>query len=115
MSATTLSHSPASPAGLAFLPTHRLARISPGSAARIVGALYAVVGVMMGPVLALPLVLLGQFSLTRLMVALAAPLAYGLLGYLLTGLSAWAYNLMARWLGGLEVTWRPATDGPDGE
>lgn len=113
MSDTTLPYSAANPTGFAFLPTHRLARISPGSAAKIVGVLYAAVGVMMGPVLALPLFLLGQFDPMSLLLGLAAPLAYGLLGYLLTGMSAWAYNLLARWVGGLEVTWSPTTDGSD--
>lgn len=87
-------------------PTHRLSRISPWSAAKVAGALYAAIGLLSGPLFALPMFLLGKGSLRMLLLWVVAPVVYAGLGFLLAGVTALGYNLIARWTGGIEVAWR---------
>lgn len=88
--------------------SQRLSRVSPLSAAKIVGVLYAAVGVLMGPALAVPMLLLGETDPGRLVLLAVAPVVYGLIGFVLSGFGAFVYNRVARWVGGLEVTWNSA-------
>ena len=34
---------------------------------------------------------------------LLAPVAYGLIGFLMTALACWLYNILANWIGGIEI------------
>ncbi|HUJ93728.1 MAG TPA: hypothetical protein VLW84_00575 [Terriglobales bacterium] len=38
-----------------------------------------------------------------LLLAVFLPFVYGGMGFLLGGLMAWLYNLVARWIGGIEL------------
>jgi hypothetical protein len=83
------------------------------SVAKIMGAVYAAIGLLF-----LPFVLLmslagslvphqeGQGNLgpiISLFFGLFAPVIYGVMGFILGALSAFLYNLFAKWVGGIEV------------
>jgi hypothetical protein len=95
------------------VPAMVIRRVSPLSCARIAGALYALIGLVVGTI----------FSLAALAGALASndshgaafgalfgigavvlfPVMYGLMGFLGSLLVAWLYNLLAGMVGGVEV------------
>ena len=95
----------------------RIKRIRIGSAAKVVGFLFLIIGLIFGEITVLLSTRL-QVNLPQLSnefmglppqaaLGLAGlviiPLAYGVLGWLLGALIAVLYNLSAGWLGGLEI------------
>jgi hypothetical protein len=89
----------------------RIKRISPLQAGKIFGILYGAIGLIFIPFIllmitfaphaqngrnALPAIFGGVF-------ALAAPVIYGVMGFVLGLISAAIYNLAARFVGGIEV------------
>jgi len=97
-----------------------IARISPGSAFKVGMALYGLLGFILGVLVALISLLaggiaarLGQNGPPGLSAAFGfaggvgaivfMPILYGLFGGIVLGISALVYNLVAKWVGGLEV------------
>ena len=88
-------------------------RISPGSAFKLGLALYGVLGLVLGVIFALlstlggafaPGVQLGAFRVFFGMGAIIMfPLCYGIIGGIGGAILAGLYNLVAGWVGGLEV------------
>jgi len=81
------------------------------SCAKIFGAMYACMGLLV-----IPIVLLGGLAtlfsgqgkqalggIVFLLIGIAAPLFYGAMGFLFGALTAWLYNIMAGWLGGIQI------------
>lgn len=87
-------------------------RISPLSAAKISGLMYAIMGFIFG----------AMFSVFSSMVPKTAsqngapvppffgpaaiilfPIFYGLIGFVFTWIGAWLYNLLAGWVGGFQI------------
>lgn len=86
------------------------------SCAKISGALYAALGLLFMPIL-LIIGLAGAATssgsdrisaIAMVPLALLAPVFYGVLGFLGGALSAWLYNLMAKWVGGIQLKLEPA-------
>jgi len=88
-------------------------RIGPISCAKIAGTLYAIMGVVLGGVFSL-LALAGVFgsdapeaaAFPRMFGAAAIvvlPVLYGCLGFVAALISAWLYNVLAGWVGGIEL------------
>lgn len=89
-------------------------RVGPLAAAKVVGLLYAIVGLGMGAIFSLVSALRG-FSPGRgdagpLFFGAAAvvffPVAYGVVGFVMTLIITWLYNALARLVGGIEVDLR---------
>lgn len=88
-------------------------RVGPLSAAKVVGLLYTIVGLLMGAIVSL-VSTLGSFGPGRgdagpLFGAAAIvffPVAYGVVGFLMTLVMAWLYNALARLVGGVEIDLR---------
>ncbi|MGB7218536.1 MAG: hypothetical protein WBD07_06980 [Vicinamibacterales bacterium] len=88
-------------------------RIGPMSCARIAGALYAVAGLALGSLFSLASVTgglpanAGQGTALPQMFGPAAaivfPILYGGLGFVVTLIGAWLYNIVAGAMGGIEV------------
>ena len=88
-------------------------RIGPGSALKVGAALYGFMGLLFGFAFALVSMLGGSLMLPaeagafRMFFGVGAivflPIFYGILGGILGGLGALVYNLVAGWVGGLEV------------
>lgn len=85
----------------------QIVNVSVGQSAKVLAVLYTV--------MSLPIMLfvtaagfvgggLGTGIGVAIMTLLIAPLVYGLITFLCTGLVAWLYNLVARRVGGLEYS-----------
>jgi hypothetical protein len=85
------------------------------SVAKIMGAIYAVIGLILLPFFLLAS-LLGSMAgghenplgaIGGLVFGLFAPIFYGVFGFVFGAIGAFLYNLMAKWLGGIEVQVQP--------
>jgi len=90
---------------------HTIKSVGVLSVAKIMGAIYGVMGII-----AMPFVLLiGMLSslagdrnsqlgaVGTVAMAIVLPVFYGLLGFIMGALMAFLYNLMARWMGGIQI------------
>jgi hypothetical protein len=88
-----------------------LKRIAPLSVGKVLGLLYAAMGLLFIPFFLiaamatanLPPAQRGIFAFIGVGMAFAAPIFYGLMGFIFGVLSAALYNLFAKWVGGIEV------------
>ena len=97
-----------------------ITRISPGSAFKVGLVLYALLGLFVGLMIALfslmagsiashlgPTAPAGLSALTGITggvgAIILAPIVYGIIGGIIFGVAALIYNLVAGWVGGLEV------------
>ena len=90
----------------------RLKRIDPMSAFKMGGALYALIGLLIGALISLISVVgtslapeeMGPFGiLFGAMAVILFPILYGLIGAVFSAIAALLYNLVARVAGGLAV------------
>ena len=90
------------------------------SCAKMMGAIYGCLGLIF-----VPLFLLGGVAgmmvgkgagalsgVAMLFMAIFLPILYGVLGFLAGALTAWIYNLIAGWVGGIELDLRANTPVP---
>jgi len=87
-------------------------RIGPLSCAKIAGVLYAIIGVLIGAFVSL-ISAAGAFigsaensPFPRFLGAAAIivfPIFYGVMGFVTTLIAAWLYNVLAGWVGGVEL------------
>ena len=88
-------------------------RIGPLSFARLSGMLYAIVGLVLGGIFSL-VALAGGFAsdtagaagvvaIIGVAAVVVFPILYGLLGFVMTLIAAWLYNVAAGVVGGVEV------------
>src|ERR1700732_1901109 len=85
------------------------------SAAKISGATYAVLGLLFAPMF----LLMGTIAsmsgqrwspfgaLGGVAMAVLFPIAYGLMGFVFGAMGGFIYNLMAKWLGGIQLEFQP--------
>jgi hypothetical protein len=90
------------------------------SVAKIMGLLYACLGLLVIPFVLLG-ALLGAFAgqnsssfagIVGVGLAILAPFLYGALGFIFGALGALLYNLIARWVGGFELEMTVQPEGP---
>ena len=87
---------------------HRVQRIGVAQLAKIMGVLYLVIGFVIGLCIYLFSSLIPSnpmtpgFKMGGVAGLIFIPVLYGLFGYLGGAFMAWLYNLVARWVGGLE-------------
>jgi hypothetical protein len=93
---------------------HTIKSVGVLSLAKIMGAVYAILGLLFMPFF----LLMGAMVPTQngsnpfgvvggLFMGLFAPVFYGVFGFIFGALGAFLYNLMAKWLGGIEVQVQP--------
>jgi hypothetical protein len=87
-------------------------RVGPLSFAKITGTLYALIGLIFGACISLfsllgsalgPKGILGGGILFGVGAIIALPIFYGILGFLTSLIGAAIYNLVASWVGGVEL------------
>ena len=89
-----------------------ITRVAPFSAAKVVAVLYALLGLLFGGVVSLAAVA-GAFAdpdrpaflgaLFGVGAVVMLPIFYGCLGFVMTLLSAWLYNVVSGLVGGVEI------------
>ncbi|HYL13298.1 MAG TPA: hypothetical protein VEV41_09685 [Terriglobales bacterium] len=81
------------------------------SCAKVVGAIQAAIGIVLMPFFLLAAVV-GAFaesktdqvsSLVFVVFSLFLPVFYGVFGFLMGAFGAWVYNLISKWIGGIEL------------
>ena len=73
----------------------------------VIGVVLAVIGTPIVGALGLALglnVSIGPWLALSIGFALLGAILYGIFGYVFTALTAWIYNIVARWTGGVEFT-----------
>ena len=80
-----------------------VARVRVASVAKIALIVSGLVGVLVGVVLILGRMLLGPVSFSDFLVASFLPVLYAVSGLMLAVVGAWLYNLVAGWVGGIEL------------
>jgi hypothetical protein len=86
-----------------------LHRIGPLSAAKVVAVLYAIFGLIMGAVFSIAALFRADGGVAPLWGVAAVvifPVLYGVLGFLVTLLTTWLYNVVAGAVGGIELDLR---------
>lgn len=87
-----------------------LNRIGPLSAAKVVAVLYAIFGLIMGAFFSIAALFRSDGGGLGAMWGVAAvvifPVLYGVLGFLVTLLTTWLYNVVAGAVGGIELDLR---------
>jgi hypothetical protein len=91
-------------------------RISPMSAAKVAGLVYALIGLVIGACFSVFMLTIGSLfadeprpegaffgMLFGAGAIVIAPVFYGVMGFVGGGLTAFVYNMVAGWAGGLEV------------
>lgn len=81
----------------------QIVNVSVVQSAKVLAVLYMVISLPVLAVMALIGAVSGNIG-SAIAMLLVAPLVYGLLTFLCTGLMAWLYNLVARRVGGLEFS-----------
>ena len=88
--------------------TRRIKRVAPWQVGKILGVMYGALGLLFAPFF----LLMSVFELAApsgiptfigLGMAIAAPIFYGLAGFVTGAISAWLYNVTVRFTGGMEV------------
>lgn len=83
--------------------TQRIRRFDPMQAAKVMGVLYAILGLIFLPFFAVISYFSPQGSAYGLGLAIAFPVIYGVLGAIFMMIAAVLYNTVAGWVGGIEV------------
>jgi hypothetical protein len=71
--------------------------------AKVVAVLYALMGLLFAPLVLLTTLFTPRESGLGPGFALALPVLYGLVGFVFTAIACAIYNLVAGWVGGIEV------------
>ena len=91
----------------------RIKSVTPLQYGKMSAAIFGALGLVLFPFILIATVIPAIMSrgdtsvpvlvLTAVFVAVLCPVVYGLMGFLMGVIGAWLYNLMARWLGGIEI------------
>ena len=81
----------------------QIRRFGVGQTAKVVGVLYAIMGLVFVPFVLIASMLAPDKSQLGPGFALALPIIYGVLGFIFTAIGCAIYNLVAGLVGGIEV------------
>lgn len=90
----------------------RIRRVSPLPLATVLGILYAILGLVMMPIFLFIASMAPEEAGFGTGFVLAMPILYGLIGFIFTAVGAALYNLVAGWVGGVEVDLEPGPSTP---
>ncbi len=83
--------------------SQQIRRFGIGQTAKVVGVIYAVMGLVFVPVFFLAAMFAPKETGLGTGFALALPILYGVAGFIFTAIGCAIYNLVAGWVGGVEV------------
>ena len=81
----------------------RIRRFGVGQTAKVLGVLYALLGVLFIPFFMLASMFAPDQSFGGVGLALIFPVIYGVIGFIFTAIGCLFYNLVAGWVGGIEI------------
>jgi hypothetical protein len=95
----------------AVTTTRKIKRIAPLQAGKMLGILYGILGLLVIPIFLVMSAVATQMPAPQrvgilafgLGFAVAAPFFYGAMGFVFGALGALVYNVIAKWIGGIEV------------
>jgi len=82
---------------------HRIRRFGIAQTAKVAGALYGLAGLLLVPVFLLVAMYSPRENGISVGIALAIPVLYGIVGFVVTAIGCAIYNLVAGWVGGVEL------------
>jgi hypothetical protein len=86
---------------------YRLTRFGIHRTALIVAIIYFVLALVFVPILYLASRNAPNGSPFPTIVLIIGPICYGIFGYVFSAIGCWLYNLIASWVGGIELTLEP--------
>ena len=86
----------------------QIRRFGIGQTAKVVAVLYALMGLVFAPIFLLAAMFSPKETGFGAGFAVAVPILYGVCGFIFTAIGCALYNLVAGWVGGIEVE----LDGP---
>lgn len=86
----------------------QIRRFGIGQTAKVVAVLYALMGLLFVPIFLIAAMFSPEETGFGTGLALALPILYGVLGFIFTAIGCAIYNVVAGWIGGVEVE----LDGP---
>jgi hypothetical protein len=81
----------------------RIKRFSVGQTAKVMGVLYTIVGLILAPFILIATRVAPEAYPYGPGVAIAVPIIYGCIGFIASAIGCAVYNLVAGWVGGIEV------------
>ena len=81
----------------------RIRRFGVGQTAKMLGVLYALMGLVLIPIFLIASMYSPSTAGYGMGVALALPVIYGIIGFVFTAIGCAIYNLVAGWIGGIEI------------
>jgi hypothetical protein len=81
----------------------QIRRFGIGQTAKVIGVLYALMGVVFIPFVLISTMFAPKEARFGTAFALALPILYGVFGFIFTAIGCAIYNLVAGWVGGVEV------------
>ena len=81
----------------------QIRRFGVAQTAKVLGVLYTLVGVLIVPFLALATMFAPSEEALPLWIVACVPVLYGLLGLVFTAIGCLVYNMVAGWVGGIEI------------
>jgi len=89
--------------------TQRIRRFGVGQTAKVLGVLYALMGVVLVPIFLIAAMFAPNAAGFGFGIAIAMPIVYGVAGFVFTAIGCLIYNLVAGWVGGIEIDFGEAT------
>ncbi|MEX2180440.1 MAG: hypothetical protein WD771_00210 [Gemmatimonadaceae bacterium] len=81
----------------------RIRRFEPFQTAKILSVLYALMGLILAPIFVAVSLASPETAAFGIGFAVAIPVVYGIIGFITTLIGAACYNLVAGWVGGIEL------------
>lgn len=81
----------------------QIRRFGIGQTAKVVAVLYAIMGLVFVPIFLIVAMFSPKESNVGAGMALALPILYGVCGFIFTAIGCALYNVVAGWVGGVEV------------
>lgn len=81
----------------------RIERFGIGQTAKVLGVLYGLMGVVVVPFFMVATMFSPSETGFGLGFAIMVPILYGLFGFVFTAIGCWLYNVVAGWIGGIEI------------
>jgi hypothetical protein len=81
----------------------RVQRFGVAQTAKVIGVMYAALGLLFMPIFLIAAAVAPDGFGLGLGVSLLIPIMYGVIGYVMTAIGCWIYNMLSKYTGGIAV------------